>query len=492
MKSTQTGFALLFFVVVVLGISIFSLSGTLNKTISKQALEKRTNNQIRLKEAKDALLSYSLNYLAVDDLGKLPCPDEVGGANNNGNSDPNCGAIEINSIGYFPYKTVGLGKTVDSSNECLWYIVSGNYKNAFAGDLRNWDTTGFLKIVDENANLQHGTDLADYPIALIISPGKNINQNRNPVGPALDDCNANYQVDEYLEFFGAGVQQQYGVTLVNNPNTEWTFLQPSHASSVNNVDYNDQVIAIYRQEYWDKFTATTTFLDFDNTAPSVAVTDIELLTQSLSQCLVAYGNADANRRLPFASAVNLDPLDPLDEYVDRDNYDDVANLLFGRYPQIIDNSVTNQANFVHSAGISYCAGAAGVTAYNQEFWENWKDHFFMVVSNDFSPNSAVPPDATKCAVNGCVSIVGKATKIAAIVYFSGEAQPNQSRSNTLIDDKALLINYLEGDNQNLGTPNMAFDLTTSGTDYAYCIAYDDTLPAVPPYNLVAIKCANLL
>ena len=505
-RQQQSGFALLLFMVVMIGFVIAGFSGLLTSSLNQKNEQNKIKNTQVLLEAKEALLSYAVNYVVEDKnsdgsidlhrMGRLPCPDIDGGGLNEGSQDANCGLKGENTIGYFPFKTVGLGKIEDSSKECLWYVVSGSYKNNPDKDMLNWDSVSYLNLVDEVDNLKHGDSPSDYPVAFIISPGKSISQNRDPVAE-LPRCKSNFILSNYLE---GGPNLNYVDDLPQNSESLWRILTASTTLSDENINYNDQVIAIYRSELWDRVRGLN-----DLSINAVPPTRIELLTKSLSECIAAYGNNGANntyRRLPYPAPLDLDPTNTgQDEYQDNDNYDDDASILYGRFPQVLNGSVWNTNNFVldASAAQSYCEPL--VSNYDELFWQNWKDHFFYIVSQDFESATSVLANTGKCSTGNCINILGRIDKVAAMVIFSGSALPelNQSRiwwwdeaSNAAtIDEKANVNNYLEGDNQTVyvGGPQ-AYDLTTStspnGNDFSYCIEYNNTT-----FDFTALKCSDL-
>ena len=478
----QSGFALLFVVIALLGMAMVGFSDLLNKTVSQQAQQKRIDNIKRLKLAKDALLAYSVDYKIdndVGDIGKLPCPD-VRDINTNpvdtgGIQDGSCGLKGVNTVGYLPYKSLGLGKVTDSDNECFWYVVSANYKNNSVYGLRNWDSNGFLKVVDENGTLQHGNTEEDYPIALIISPGKSINQNRAGVDD-LSDCQANYDISNYLE---GGPNIDYSADLPLTADTEWTFLQPSSGAALKNRNYNDQIIAVYKDELWDKVKAMK---DLDTTNPIAA---IKTLTDDLATCLHTYMTTKSN--LFNSNAVYPAVMDIAD-YTDSSLYQDNAiGARYGRFPQVISDSETDDSAAAGFAITSdsptrfvedYCAtsisvGGSGVEL-DLELWENWKDHFFLVVADDFMPGNTNAITA-KCGVGfgECLQINGKLS-VAAIVLFANEGVTPQDRTLVgLTTDLEIWNQYLDGTNQKLydgGFGTRLFSVLEN--DYASCVVYD--------------------
>ncbi|MDO8412706.1 MAG: hypothetical protein Q7S51_02830, partial [Gallionellaceae bacterium] len=108
-----------------------------------------------LMQARNALISFAITHGDTHPTppaspnhvhGYLPCMD-IDGRNlsNNpaeGQSDLNCGTEDVSMIGRFPWKTLGLQTLHDGDHECLWYAVSGTYKNNPKTSLMNWDTSG--------------------------------------------------------------------------------------------------------------------------------------------------------------------------------------------------------------------------------------------------------------------------------------------------------------------------------------------------------------
>ncbi len=513
-RKQLSGYALLMLMVVLLGMTSIGFSKLLTSSVMQNNIQKKSENFKVLQEAKELLLSYAVDYAIsgnLNDIGRLPCPDSIPGLGTEGNQDPNCGAESVNSVGYFPFKSLGRGKIEDSSGECLWYIVSGDYKyrynpaNANRGML-NWDSVGYLNLVDSSGNLKHAANEDNFPIAFIISPGASLGQNR-ALDAALPTCQANYILANYLE---DGPLIDYGTDLPATADTLWQILTASEASHLDDVDYNDQVIAIYKSELWDRISLLGD-LSFDNSdtnpGPAPANTDpvtssIESLTRSLAECIAEYGNNAFNpfRRLPYPAPINLDPTNTdQDEYRLNANYNDDNTIHYGRFPQVIDDSIWNPPNsFVfNSAANSFCENLmpAAVTTYDEQLWKNWKDHFFYVVSADFDSASVTPADNTKCTAVNCFTIDGKANKIAAMVIFAGEKQGLQDRiwwwddatATATIDNKSNQNNYLEGDNQLVYTGvAQDYTLATSPNDYSYCIEYDNAA-----FTLSAVKCADL-
>ncbi len=485
-EAKQSGYVLLMMLVVLIGFASVGLSNLLNSSIEQRNQQNRQVNIQVLKQAKEALLSYAVNYAVANDfdkMGKLPCPDVQNVSSFpgdiEGNQDSSCGSRGENSVGYFPYKTLGLGKLEDSSAECLWYVVSGDYKNNVDANMLNWDSVGYLNVVDENGSLRHSNIEEEYPVALIISPGASFGGNRS-ANVDMPNCKSNYTLASYLE---GGSTLDYSTDLSANADTLWAFLSTSPSAYLETAEYNDQVIAIYPSEIWQRVKKLQD-LDFDNSAAVPAASTIELLTRSLAQCIAAYGNQNFwLRYLPYPAPVTLA------DYREDNNYDDDGATLYGRFPQVLDDSCYPEPDFV--AGTSYCE-TTGLSTAQKLLWKNWKDHFFFIVSEDFeSGNTTLAWN--KCSGGDCISVNSSAVSIAAMVIFAGEKQAGQNRvwwwddasSSVAIDDKALATNYLEGDNQAVYTGG-TLNYDAEPTDYAYCVRQTSWFA-----NLDTVKCADL-
>ncbi len=521
-KHRQSGFALLLFMVVLIGFITAGVSGFLTSSVKQKNEQAKAKTMAALLQAKEALLSYAVDYRVEDKgpggspdgnvdlyrMGRLPCPDASDTAFSGdieGNQDPTCGGKSINSIGYFPFKAVGLGKLEDGNGECLWYVVSGDYKNNISADMLNRDSVGYLNVVDENGNLKHGANEDEFPIALIISSGTALDgQNRTP-DTALPECHSNYNVSDYLE---GGVNIDYSTDHQATADTLWKFLDTSVSTHLENADHNDQVIAIYRHELWDRVEAMND-LAFDNSAGVAAVSSIEKLTKSLAECIAAYGNSDVKRRLPYPASIDLS------DYRNNSNYDD-AIIRYGRFPQVVNSSIINSNNFVMGtlASQSFCeyhgpnplplpgpGTTPIVSAYDQLLWKNWKDHFFYWVSDDFNSGAIVAAGGQKCTgsggSNGCIKVNSTASKVAAVIVFAGEVDAGQSRiwswnsvtaSENLPDEKAVISNYLEGGDEISYLGNTQnYNMSTIETDYAYCVYQE----LASPFQLTVAKCNDL-
>ncbi|MBU1215564.1 MAG: hypothetical protein KKF58_00840 [Gammaproteobacteria bacterium] len=249
-KHQHGGALLVMLVILVMGVSTAFLASLGSTSIDNQ---RNTKTADALAQAKAALIGYAVTYGdthpagtngTVETDGYLPCPDMDGsaGANAEGSSET-CGTAGANTLGRLPWRTLDLPALFDGSQDCLWYAVSGNYKNnPKSGATMNWDTPGQLKVYDSNGN-----EIAPGEIvALVIAPGAVINGNNDRAGTAAPTCGGNYDSAAYLE----------NDTVHGHNNADGIageFILPhAHRDANGNITLtvNDQFILITRQDIW--------------------------------------------------------------------------------------------------------------------------------------------------------------------------------------------------------------------------------------------------
>ena len=227
-------------------------------------LEKKTSQS--LAKAKEALLSYAVSYYERNNPGEygfLPCPEMATSAGIEGNELGNCAGQHEHAIGRLPWKTLNTEPIKDSSGECLWYAVSGAYKNVNAATksaMLNEDTVGMFQIKDEKNNFLKGVTPEDRVVAVIISPGSALSgQNRPTTVPSdpniyckVNDADANNNITEYLE--SVGIDDN---ATLDDPELLDTFIT---ASSQKNKIINDRIISITRKEIYSAIKKSDNFM----------------------------------------------------------------------------------------------------------------------------------------------------------------------------------------------------------------------------------------
>lgn len=156
-----------------------------------------------LETARDALLGFAANYRNHEhphaDFGYLPCPD----LNGDGSSET-CGTKDQPSIGRLPYLTLNLPDLRDGAGECLWYAVSGSFKNNPKADALNWDSIGQFRLLDRDGqSVVLAGDQLGLAAAIVFAPGPPLgDQQRGPGQGRCGDGQA-ARLEDYLEALGA-------------------------------------------------------------------------------------------------------------------------------------------------------------------------------------------------------------------------------------------------------------------------------------------------
>ena len=486
-KNLQHGIALLAllaFAGLLFGIFLFGLMGALKR---QNEADRRTSDT--LAQAKSALLGYASSYRDKNPgevFGYLPCPDMIGGGiAPEGNEEGNCGVRDVTVIGRFPWKTLGLTPLRDQASECLWYAVSGTFKANPKTNLLNWDTNALIEIMaSDGTNLLAGSDPTNRAAAVIFAPGVTLQgQDRFVDNPNTQICGGNYVAANYLDTDVSSAINNATSSANVNGLTRFIAALNSDNTPATNDRFNDKLAFITPQEIFAEVSKRADFLPhLVDSDPAIGVLG------AVATCLSQYVNTNSppgKKALPWAARPNLA------EYNLATSYQDFDKQFSGRVAYSRTNSVADTPKLPLGADmlLSQCLGWASV----DEFWNNWKDHFFYAVAKAYSPESLDSDKADPCAAAGqeCLTVDG-AGKFAAIVIFSGErrANPLQSR-NTVADatyaspDKGNPANYLEGVNlaaiQN-NTPTAAAPRNFSksaGNDVLICIQANAALTVDP-------------
>jgi len=178
----QGGAALLviFLIILLAGMSMFfqRLNGAPDAARGQQTAA-------ALAQARDALIGYAASYADTHPgqvFGFLPCPD----IDNDGSAET-CDQMNLTVVGRLPWKTLDLPDLRDADGECLWYAVSGSFKNNPPPGLLNWDSAGKLRVVDaaSGQTLVAADDLAGSDggaAAVIFAPGPPLAGQERPNG----------------------------------------------------------------------------------------------------------------------------------------------------------------------------------------------------------------------------------------------------------------------------------------------------------------------
>lgn len=166
-----------------------------------QQLERDRITSEALAQAKAALIGYAATALEVTETGHLQLPDLGFGAAEGDAAQNFAGNLQDYSvIGKIPWRSLGVAPLRDGQGECLWYVVSGRFKNTPVNNaVFNWDTLGQIDIIDKN-----GIPVANNIAALVVSPGRGVDlQERKLSNPAYTQCGGNYDARNYLDPYDA-------------------------------------------------------------------------------------------------------------------------------------------------------------------------------------------------------------------------------------------------------------------------------------------------
>ena len=499
----QRGAALLILLAIIsLGV-IFALVAGLNRSASALAAERAQKTTAALAQAKEALIAYAVTYKDRNDNpstpsytvpGYLPCPD-LGPPAVEGQAAGSCGASLVSVMGRLPWKTLGIDPLTDGSGECLWYAVSGTYKNNPNGvsgstnsNMMNWDTNGQLVVMDANGSSYLAGSTADTnAVAVIFAPGRAFSS-QNRAAPAgwlapsnlVPACGGNYTAAAYLET----AQSIDNSTVSASARAQSTFIAGTGSDT-----FNDRLVYITRADIWNAINKRS---DFNNY--------LRAMTRLAAECTAAYGYQNKhgypnNMRLPWATKVSLST-SSAPAYAVNANYNDSSNARSGRLSFKVNNSVSATDNNLSTSIADYGTNSAylftnssycSYTADQKIWYDNWKDQLYYAVANSYDPNSQDSPMAT-CTSSTCLKING-AGSYAAVVIFAGDkladAAGQLTQPRSLATDKGTIANYLEGSNSGSITGNsgggnyQAAAASSSFNDIVYAI---DTALAVKCYS----------
>jgi len=345
-QTRQRGAALIVtLVIVVMGIAA-ALVGSLSTTALKNARQETT--AAALAQAKEALIGYAITYGDThtgETHGYLPCPDMNGeaGGNPEGSSET-CGITNANTLGRLPWRTLGLPTPRDSAGECLWYAVSGTYKNnPKTTSTMNWDNTGRLKIFSAE-----GTEMApDEIVAVVIAPGS-VSATNNPAqgrsGTYAPICGGNYTPAAYLD--------NDTIHNINNSDIATAkFILPHEHRDVNGnvtVSVNDQFVYITRQDIWTAIQ--------------------KRIAREAKKCLDDYAVTSAGK-YPWAV-----PVSSSTTYSQLFRNEGANNTLFGRLPKDPSVQLVSTPAMITTMQSKFDAlWPALATFAANKTWGNWSD-----------------------------------------------------------------------------------------------------------------------
>lgn len=453
-RNGERGFAALLLLVALTMAALYGLLVGLNDATAELERKREDRTAAALRQAKEALIAYAITYSDTHPdqvIGYLPCPDDgTHPSGEEGVSALACGAARVSRLGRLPWRTLGLGPLHDSEGQCLWYAVSGTYKNNPKSGLMNWDTAGQFEVFGpDGVTLFAGSSVANRAVAALFAPGAPRGaQNRTPTPDTV--CGNDYgNAGAYLD--AAAGKNNAVVSATAEAVSQFIAATPSPGGT-----FTDRLTFITADEIW---------------AAAKKRSDLQLrlkaLTVRVAECIaeVANTNAPSDLHLPWPAASNVSTL--TDAYYANLNLDDTAPLRAGRLPWHLGSSGMG-------GGVSNLFDLACMaTPKDKNWYENWKDHLLYVVADEFKPSA---PPTTTCG-STCLKVDG-AGSFAGIIVFAGHRLSGQLRDTH--SSKDLFANYLEMPNAaNLqtrystpgatGVFNYQKPTTSTYPEVAYCI-----------------------
>lgn len=216
---TQSGAALVILLTIfILGSLTFLLSEVNER--SHYLVENQEQTILALNQAKESLLGFAATYAQNHEVklqGYLPCPDRDGDGSLDMETEVNaCKGIDKDDneelitpktvLGRFPWRTLGLPPLRDGSGECLWYVVSANFKDTLVSGfvsgnstpdeelkkrILTSDSNGEIEIKNAKNEIVAGKTSSERAIAVIIAPGlalKGQNRGNDDITLTYTEC----------------------------------------------------------------------------------------------------------------------------------------------------------------------------------------------------------------------------------------------------------------------------------------------------------------
>jgi len=460
----QRGAALLLIMLVIL----VAATATVVSKLSADELNARrlAATASQLAAARSALLAHAAVRPDMVDGSPvlLPCPDldDSGGLDEGTAHEGSCGIRGETVLGRVPWRTLGIEPPRDSSAACLWYVVSGSWKEAGTetAAMVNPDSNGQLQVWGvESAAVAVGGTAATRPVAAVLAPGEPLPGQMRPA-PGNRQCSASFNAANFLD---SDIDTGINNAVLSGVADGIDFLAVAAGRS---ADHNDRIAVIARA---DLEAAVVARPDFE--------TNMRALGSAVAGCIADYARNNSggasDRRMPWPAPLQLV------DYRDDASYDDASlGVLSGRVPDIVDDSNAETGNAIAQL-LTNCSTASVPqwSAASLQKWRHWKDHFFYVVAEDFAPDAAVPSTCSNC---GRVNSIGN---YAAIVVFSNTRLDALAQVRNAppvdADTRGDINNYLEAANA-AAFPHTsgALDLVSqppndSFNDILFCI--DETL-----------------
>lgn len=406
MKPQRGGVLLLLAILLVLGTASVLLAGL------KRSAAFSSDIDMELAQAREALIGYALTVDTRDSTrlpGVLPCPDRDG----DGLSDSPCGAPGESVIGMLPWQTLGL----PGAGQCLWYAVSGTYKES-AGVYPSSDTDGMFLVLDAARRTNIGRTPGSQALAMVFAPGSpGPRQNRRASARGRTSCGSRFAADpvnqagNFLDRFG-GVDNARGILRGARGGSAGSqplptrlpsvFIQGEVSTWAGKTGFNDQLLWITPTNFEDVYRLMN-----------------RRVAERVSACLASYAGVSA-QRLPWAA--RLKGTAPPD-------YDDDTGQRFGRIPDRLDDSASKGL----SPSWPVDPRDARYRCFAWPWWGNWREQVFLAVDATHTPQG-VPGPPLKLDSN----------PFSYLTLVAGRRLGAQSRGSN--NERGTVSSYLEGDN----------------------------------------------
>ena len=202
----QAGAALLVMMAIIaIGMTSFMVAALNQATVNEGAAAQNRNAAV-LAEAKTALIGHVVREvfdLSENIPGRLPCPESPSdaGTANEGRAGSACSPTfpTNKTVGRLPWRTLGIGKLLDSTGEPLWYVVSPNWVLS---------TPNPPPVLNAGSVGQLSVDGVADVVAIIIAPGRPLVLNPTPTQVA-QGCQPRAQVRDDRSHNAGGGNPDY-------------------------------------------------------------------------------------------------------------------------------------------------------------------------------------------------------------------------------------------------------------------------------------------
>lgn len=490
---SQRGAALM----VMLVILVVSVAAILVNSLTATALKnsRKAQTAAALAQAKEALIAYAVSD--ANRPGELPCPD----FNNDGPitlsedySGSNCLGQGQVSVGWLPWKSLGLPDLRDGNGDRLWYAVTNPF-HANGTSILNSDTpttlsTQMLTVVDGTVTLASGV------IAIVFSPGTPLSgQTRS-----ASDNNATNARMNYLEGDNANLNttfQTANSTTVNDslltisaqdlfPPVERRIAREAKAcldsyaaasagkypwaapvgDATSSPGINGDYTGVY-QQYFGRIAVTpiTTTRPIDPTASamltalsnlqtalnaystSVTPTTTSALLSASQTLITAAHNADNSSSFSSYNSITGNADTAGDKGSDLANGSGSSVSTVQGYINSTNSSLSYNGFTDSTMSLTWPATCSILNNPSSYFWTAWKNLVFYQVASGYRPNGG---SVALLSINAS----GAAYRATVLIARAAIGTQLAGRSNPATDPPAP---YLEGINPHSGsTPTTTF------------------------------------